>query len=235
MSVGNCQNVSMFVSLTSVQDNYWCSHYWTGAAQTPWLHDSLRNYWHNHQKEADVARKYRDGAAKGLTTTIQSHKGNLWVRIPGFPRKKWVTVRTGREWNGAALKWFTFRGVWREVVDVGTGYGGCLKECEGVESEGFRGRLDTNGVKDPLLFLPYYSLSSPLSCSPLPLSLAGSRYFPLFPWQVYTCRCDPFCDEGGCSELSEGTEKIQYVSAMLIHGCDSENYTVMILIQKITL
>jgi len=104
---------------------------------------------------------------------------------------------------------------------------GCGKECEGVESEGFRGRLDTNGVKESLLFLLYYSFSSPLSCSPsspLPLSLAGSRYFPLFPWQVYTCRCDPFCDEGGCSELTEGTEKIR--------KCYADTLAV---IQKITL
>jgi len=78
----------------------------------------------------------------------------------------------------------------------GRGYGdvGCGKECEGVESEGFRGRLDTNGVKEPLLFLLYYSLSSPLSCSPSsplpspalpplpspsPLQAAGTSLFPL--------------------------------------------------------
>ena len=151
----------MFVSLTSVQG---CSHYWTGAAQTLWLHDSLRNYWHNHPKEEGVARKYHDGAAKGLTTTIQSHKGNLWVRIPGFPRKKsgWQYVQEGvcKQWNSAA---FTHdrnsslsevcEGKQWMWVTLGMGYGGCGKECEGVESEGFRGRLDTNGIKAPLLFL----------------------------------------------------------------------------------
>lgn len=67
-------------------------------------------------------------------------------------------------------------------VTLGMGYGGCGKECEGVESEGFRGRLDTNGIKAPLLFLPNTRSTLPSPTlpplpSPSPLQAAGTSLF----------------------------------------------------------
>jgi len=41
--------------------------------------------------------EHHDGPAQGLTTTIQSHKGNLGIRMQGLPpgKKKGVTKEEG--------------------------------------------------------------------------------------------------------------------------------------------
>ena len=44
--------------------------------------------------------EYCDGPAKGLLTTIQSHKGNLWVRMQGLHQQ--VTVQEG-VWKSSDL------------------------------------------------------------------------------------------------------------------------------------